>query len=68
MSPPCQGFEHLRFATNHTTSGEVIPSLFNSLVHERFVSGAPIDSPRLKWSALRYGFRPLEDGRYGEAA
>ncbi len=26
------------------------------------------DPPPLKWSALRYGFRAPEDGRYGEAA
>ena len=26
------------------------------------------DPPPLKWSALRYGFRALEDRRYGKAA
>ena len=29
---------------------------------------AAIDPPPLKWSALRYGFRALEDGQYGKAA
>ena len=45
-----------------------VDTLVHNWLHRTGIAREVGDPPPLKWSALRYGFRALEDRRYGKAA